>query len=87
MAGLSENSSISGILAVTPHDTNALRTIGTKVIPCRAIYVGATGNVNIIDDEGTTVLMTALAAGVWHPVSARVILNTSTTATTILAGF
>lgn len=71
-------------LAVTPSDTVDLAGI------TRGIYVGGSGNVVVIfadDVDANTVTLTGLAAGVWHPMQVRRILNTSTTATGIVAGY
>lgn len=50
------------------------------------LYVGVTGNVSIIEWDGTSITMTGLAAGVWHPVYSLGVNTVGTTATGILWG-
>lgn len=64
--------------AVTPHDTNEL-TAHT-----RGIYVGVTGNVKVTTSGGDAVTFVGLAAGVIHPIRAKIIWSTGTTATSIV---
>lgn len=65
--------------AVTPHDTNELAFV------TRGIIVGVAGNVKVTLASGDVVTLPGLAAGVIHPVRAKVIWSTGTTATTIVA--
>lgn len=48
------------------------------------LYVGVTGNVNITEWDGTTITLTGLAAGVWHPIYSVQVNTAGTTATNIL---
>jgi len=64
---------------VTPHDTNNLTHV------TRGIYVGTTGNVRLLSDDGLDVVFHNLAAGVIHPLSAVRVFATNTTATDIVA--
>ena len=82
------------ILVVIPHDTDTLKgptatsaiaTDNDEVVPTRAVFIGGAGNLNVITAEGQTVLITAPAVGVFHPIAVVTILSTSTTATPILA--
>jgi threonine/homoserine efflux transporter RhtA len=66
--------------AVTPSDT-----VNLAAGICRAIYVGVGGNVVVVHGDDTTVTYTSLAAGVVHPIMAKRINNTNTTATSIVA--
>jgi len=68
---------------VTPHDTNYI----VDEIPCKGILLGVAGDIAIKDVNGTTVVVSGLAAGVIHPISTNRILSTSTTATDICAFF
>jgi hypothetical protein len=80
----SDTTSIKSAAAVTPSDGVDLAS------PTRGLYVGASGDVNVIfasDKDASTVVLTGLAAGVWHPMQVRRVLSTSTTATGILAGY
>jgi hypothetical protein len=80
--------STGDIEVVTPHDTTALRTGDNGYEkPTRAVFIGAAGNINVITASGQTVLITAPAVGVWHPIAVTHIKSTSTTATPILAGW
>ncbi len=55
---------------------------------CRGIYVGVAGDVALYgadDAVGTSVVFKNLVAGVVHPLAARRVLSTGTTATDIVA--
>ena len=68
--------------AITPHNsTNFTNGI------CRGIYVGVTGNVVVVDADGTAVTFTAVPAGTILPVEAKRVNSTSTTATNMVALF
>lgn len=81
----SDMTGIKRAAAFTPSgDTTDLASIS------RGIYVGVTGNLNVIfaeNKDSETVVLTGLAAGVWHPIQVRRILQTSTTATSIVVGY
>lgn len=65
--------------AVTPSDTVNIPE-GT-----RGLYVGASGDVAVILlDDTTSVVFTGLAAGIIHPIAAKRVLSTGTTATGIV---
>ena len=65
--------------AVTPSNT-----VGFD-FPCRGLYVGATGDVSVEMLGGATVILTDLAAGVFHPIRVNRVNSTDTTATGIVA--
>jgi hypothetical protein len=65
--------------AVTPNDGSNL-----AVTPCRALYVGTTGNLNVDMADGSTVLFTAVPIGVF-PIQVARVRATSTTALNIVA--
>lgn len=67
--------------SVTPNDSADLGS------PARALYVGVSGDVAIHDMNGDTVTIVGLAAGVVHPIAAKRVMSTNTTATSILAGY
>lgn len=70
----------SSAVAVTPHDTNEL------TVYSRGLYVGVSGNVAVIPVNGSSaVTFVGLAAGIIHPIRAKVVLSTGTTATSIVA--
>jgi hypothetical protein len=64
--------------------------IGPGGVYAKALYVGVTGNINVItaDDStngglGTPVLFSNIPVG-WFPVQVRAVMATSTTATNIV---
>ncbi len=65
-------------VAVTPADTDLADG------PCRGIYIGASGNLTVLDMVGSTVQFVALATGVIHPIQAKQI-KAATTATSVVA--
>jgi hypothetical protein len=50
------------------------------------LYVGVTGDVSLIEWDGTTIILTGLAAGVWHPIYSLQINSAGTTATDMVWG-
>lgn len=76
---------ITSVVAVTPSDSTQLTDTA------RALWIGGAGNVSLLLPDGTTsVLLTAVAVGVWHPIRFRRVNSTTggnTTATAILAGY
>lgn len=66
-------------VAVTPSDTVNLAT------PCRALYIGASGNVALVTLGGTTLTFVGMVAGTVLPVRATRVQATNTTATSIVA--
>ncbi len=52
------------MVSITPNNSTNL----TK--PIRALYVGVTGNVKLIDMAGADITLVGLAAGIFHPVCA-----------------
>lgn len=70
-------------IAVTPHDTNPVRTDGR---PVRfGLWVGGVGNVTLITAKGNTVLFTAVPAGTFLPIQFTHVKLTATTATLMVA--
>jgi hypothetical protein len=53
----------------------------------RGLYIGVTGNVNLITNQGNTVLFTAVPAGVILPIMVKRLLAASTTASAIVGLF
>jgi hypothetical protein len=64
---------------VTPDDDNDL-----SVKP-RAVLVGTSGDLEIIDEAGTTIVIHDLAAGLWPPIRPARIKSGNTTASNIIA--
>lgn len=77
-ATVSLNGPAVNAFAVTPHDTNEL-TAHT-----RGIYVGVSGDVKVTTTGGDTVTFVDMAAGVIHPIRAKIIFSTGTDATNII---
>lgn len=50
------------------------------------LYLGGAGNVNITCWDGTTITITGLVAGVWHPIYSIAVNSAGTTATNMLFG-
>jgi hypothetical protein len=68
----------SGAVEVTPSDGSDLAVF------TRGIYVGASGDVVVTTVGGNVVTFVGLAAGMIHPICARRIWSTGTTATDIV---
>jgi hypothetical protein len=66
---------------VTPHATN-LAVVG---VPWVHLYVGGAGNLNVVTEGGTTVLLSGVPAGTVLRLRVRRVLVASTTATLITA--
>lgn len=78
------NSSSSGpasaAFAITPSDTVDL------AFPAKALYVGGNGNVSVIlQDDTEAVLFTGLVGGSVYPFQIKRVMNTNTTATSLVA--
>jgi hypothetical protein len=52
---------------------------------CRALYVGGAGNVAVTMEGGGNLTFVGVAAGTILPIACTVVLNSGTTATSILA--
>lgn len=70
---------VSGGAAVTPNDSTDLTT------PGRGLYVGVSGDVKVTTVGGDALTFVGLAAGVVHPIMAKRVWSTGTTATSIIA--
>jgi hypothetical protein len=75
------DSPASSAFAVTPDNDNDMASY------TRGIYVGGAGNLKVDMADGTTVTFTAIAVGVIHPIRARRVYATGTTATLIIGLF
>lgn len=73
-------------IAVTPHDSTAL-TNGTDDFVAKVLYVGSAGNVSVITAGGQTVTFAGAAAGQYLYGFFTHVRSTSTTASSILAGY
>lgn len=67
-----------GAFAITPNDSADLTRFTD------GLYIGGAGNVNVDMISGETVVFTALAVGVIHPLQVKRVRSTSTTATNIV---
>ena len=52
----------------------------------RWLYIGTAGDVSYVKWDGTTQVLTGLAAGVFHPIYSLMINSAGTTATNIVVG-
>lgn len=73
-------SNVQDGLSVTPSDTTDLSKGASK-----GIYLGVAGNVKVDLASGATITFTSLGSGMIHPISAKRIYATGTTATNIVA--
>ena len=74
-----DSSPASGAVVVTPSDTVDL------LLPCRSLYVGATGNVVVDMNDGPTITFANAQAGSVLPLMVKRVRNTGTTAANIVA--
>jgi len=65
---------------VTPSDAEDL-----EKAPCRALYIGVGGDVEVHDSEGNAATYVGVLTGSILPVQAKRVLSTGTTATNIVA--
>ncbi len=70
----------SSFRPVTPSDTYAI-----KGGPARALYVGGTGDVAALNENGVAVTFAAVPAGAVLPIATARVNETGTTATNIVA--
>ena len=66
--------------AVTPSDTYPI-----KGSPARALYVGVTGDVTALNENGEAVLFSSVPAGAVLPIATARVNATGTTATNLVA--
>lgn len=75
-----------------PGSIRAGATVNTSINtsispPADGLYVGGSGHINVaLAGDGTILLLTSLAAGVWHPVQVKTIYTSGTTATNVVYG-
>lgn len=73
--------SAAKLRAVTPHASNEL-----PEGPCRALYVGVGGNINLIaEDDTDPISFVGVQAGAIIPVRAKAVRVSGTTATNLVA--
>lgn len=71
--------SASNAFAIAPSNDNQLDIV------TRGIYVGVSGDLKVdMDDSGTAIAFVGLASGIIHPIRARKVYATGTTATNIV---
>ena len=73
------DSPAKGFDVVAPNDSADLTNIA------RGVYVGVSGNLNVVMLDDSAGVITSVASGVIHPIRIKRILATDTTATNILA--
>lgn len=74
------SSPLRGAFSITPNDTTELTNV------TRALYVGGSGDIVVVFEDGSEVTLKNLQAGVWHPMRVRQVKATGTTATDIVGG-
>ena len=52
----------------------------------RWLYVGTTGDISYVKWDGTSQTLVGLAAGVWHPIYAKMVNTAGTTASDLVWG-
>ena len=80
MSLIDETIAAEGAILTTPSDSTDL-FYGI----CRGIWVGTAGDVAVVTPKGMTVTYPSVVAGLAHPIKAKRILSTGTTAITVLA--
>lgn len=75
-----------GAVAVTKSDTNDIWgvTYGTNSAPCRALYIGVTGDVKVMMIDGTTPTFKNVPVGIL-PVRVTRLYSTGTGASEVIA--
>jgi hypothetical protein len=73
--------SIDSFFAITP--SNSVDLANETI----AIYVGTPGDLRIDDVNGNTVTFSNLANGIFHPIQAKKVYSTGTSATNIIGGY
>jgi hypothetical protein len=68
------------VASVTPNDSADLARA-----PCRALWVGGSGNIAVVMKDGTTATITGVLQGTLLPLMVQRVNATSTTATNIVA--
>lgn len=61
-----------------------MATAGSPIQVTKAVYVGGTGDLNVVMNGGQTVLFSAVQAGSLLPISVKQVLSTNTTATLMI---
>ena len=75
-----KGSKATNAVAVTPDDANDL-----EITPTSALQVGGSGDVKVEMEDGTTIVLPSLTAGVVYPYSITRVYATDTTATNVIA--
>jgi len=77
---------VNNAFTITKSDSTIFPHLPSSSGVCvtKYIYVGGTGDVNVVTDGGKTVLFAGVQAGAVIPVAATQVLSTSTTATNMV---
>lgn len=70
----------ANFINITPSDTSLILSLNNRAILSRAILIGVAGDLALKDVSDNTVIISALAVGIMHPIETRQILSTGTTA-------
>lgn len=73
-------------VSVTPHDTNGIAS-GSDTVHAKVLYVGSTGDVEVITAGGQTVVFSGVPTGGYVYGWFSHVKNANTTASSILAGW
>lgn len=74
----------AAVTTIFPTSAYAVTASNTAAFPPSAIYVGSTGNVNVVTADGQTVLFTGAPSGSMLPVMCIQVLSTNTTASALV---
>jgi hypothetical protein len=79
-------SASSGLVAPYAHAAVLTKSDTDELVEAsRALYIGGTGNINVVTVSGETVLFSALPVGTVLPIRIKQLLSTNTTATLVVA--
>ena len=74
-----------GAISVTPSDTQEINNVQGHSV--RWLMTGTDGDVSVVFEDGSEILLRNLISGVMYPLHIKQIKSTSTTATNIVAMF
>lgn len=72
-------------LAIVPDDTTNMAQFTTRQLLTDAVYVGVTGDVVAVTDNGDATTWKAVPAGTFLPIAVKRVNGSGTTATNLIA--
>lgn len=51
------------------------------------LYIGSSGDLRVVQPDGTNTTYVGLAIGIWHPIASTMIIDSGTTADEIKVGY